>query len=149
MKLHSVSLILLLGASVTTLAAQAPAARRSPAYYSKICTNSPFTVAAKKGPAAGAEAETPLSAWALSGFGLIGDKIIVLLQNKKKADERITIVTGEKNDKNIEVLQIERGTGYMQDRVQLRIAGSVEGWVGYDPQFLKLAAPTPQQQEKK
>lgn len=149
MKLHSASLILVLGASLTTLAAQVPAARRSPAYYSKICTNSPFTVVAKKVPGAGAEAETPLSAWALSGFGLIGDKIIVLLQNKKKADERITIVTGEKNDKNIEVLQIERGTGYMQDRVQLRIAGSVEGWVGYDPQFLKLAAPAVQQPQKK
>lgn len=148
MKIHSASLILVLGASLTTLVAQVPATRRSPAYYSKICTNSPFTVVAKKGPA-GAEAETPLSAWALSGFGLIGDKIIVLLQNKKKADERITIVTGEKNDKNIEVLQIERGTGYMQDRVKLRIAGSVEGWVGYDPQFLKLAAPAVQQPQKK
>lgn len=141
MKVFPISYILLLFAALMAPAhSQTPATRRSPAHYSKMCENSPFTIAPKAANG-GAEAETPLSAWTLSGFGQIGDKMIVILQNKKTAGERITIISGEKNDKNIEIMEIQRGKSYMQDRVRLRLAGSVEGWVSYEPQFLKLAPP--------
>lgn len=140
--------LLLGGLTLMEGMAQTPAARRSPSYYTRFWQASPFTLPAPKAETTATEIATPLSNWALSGFAEIGEKKIVILQNKSKPEERLTVISGVKNDHNIEIMEIQRGL-HLQDRVRLKMAGSVEGWVAYDPVYLKLKELPKAPQEKK
>lgn len=127
-----------LGLLAPSLLAQNPASRRSPSYYGRMWQNSPFTEPVKTTDKGATEAISPLDDWSLSGFAEIANKKVVILQSKRNQGDRVMVISGEPNNKNIEILEIQRGEGYLQDRVKLRLGGSVEGWVSYDPKFLKI-----------
>ena len=133
-------LLLFLGLSANSLSAQMPATQRTAAYYSRFVQNSPFTQAAPVSESAVQE-QSALSQWALNGFAIMGDKQMVILQSKKDPNEKVLVITGEKNNKNIEILEIQRGQNYLDDKVKLRLAGSLEAWITYDVQSLKKVKP--------
>lgn len=132
----------LLFAFSLTLSAAVPAQKRVPGYYDAFCKESPFTVLPPPPPPPPPNApENVLGDWALSGVANIGGRKFVLVQNKKNPAERVTLVSGSSNDKNIEVLEIEYGKNYRDTRVKLRFPGNVEGWISYDPAALQITKP--------
>lgn len=125
---------------------QVAAKRLPPSRYSHLWASSPFTIEESKSN--NDNKVVPASAldnWALSGFATIGEKKVVILLNKTKPDERVMVISGEKNERNLEVLEIDPGNAYIQARVKLRLGGSLEGWISYQPELLKLKnVPAPQ-----
>lgn len=138
--IFSYVIFLLVWSCVEGVQAQIPATVRTPSYYQKFFSQSPFTTAPPKVDVASAE-NSALSNWTLNGFAILGETKMVILQNKKNPAERLMLVSGEKNDKNIELLEIERGKTYTEDRVKIRIAGILEGWVEYDKSNISKVKP--------
>jgi hypothetical protein len=110
--------------------------------YAKLWTNSPFTA---KPPVAGAApVANPLEDYALLGVSPIGNKgYRVTLINKKQADQRITIETGETSADGLSIIKVNRTAGEPLKTTVEMASGAMQGMVAFDPALLTIAAPAP------
>jgi hypothetical protein len=110
--------------------------------YANLWTNSPFTA---KPPVAGAApVANPLEDYALLGVSPIGNKgYRVTLINKKQADQRITIETGETSADGLSIIKVNRTAGEPLKTTVEMASGAMQGMVAFDPALLTIAAPAP------
>ena len=110
--------------------------------YANLWTNSPFTA---KPPVAGAApVANPLEDYALLGVSPIGNKgYRVTLINKKQADQRITIETGETSADGLSIIKVNRTAGQPLKTTVEMASGSMQGTVSFDEKLLTIAAPAP------
>ena len=110
--------------------------------YAKLWTNSPFTA---KPPVAGAApVANPLEDYALLGVSPIGNNgYRVTLINKKQADQRITVETGETSADGLSIIKVNRTAGQPLKTTVEMASGSMQGTVSFDEKLLTIAAPAP------
>ena len=119
-----------------------PPKKPLPSRYSALETSSPFTTPAP--PVINtAPIVNPLEDWALGGVTKFPDGYFVILQNKKKPDEKVVIQPGMQSE--FEVLEvIDGGMDYTETTVKLRYGSSV-GVVEFDKKLLAVKAPSQKQ----
>lgn len=123
--------------SATTALARPP---KKPRYsdYSKLVTNSPFTI--KQVTIRGPVQVSPLERdWMLGGISPSGDGYSVTLINKKNRKDRVRFIPGFSSGafKLLEVKQSSKS--YKDSRVLVSKDGQ-KGWIGYDEKLIKVRA---------
>ena len=68
---------------------------------------------------------------------------LAVLMNKKERDKRIRLHPGEKNEQGFEVVKVDRGSSYMDTRVEIKNRSGKIGAVEYDKKFIVLKKATP------
>ena len=135
-------LLLLVGIALSLpLGAQVP--KKQPlGRYSELWTKSAFTIPPLK-EVVEVEEENPLDEYTLAGACEVQGGWFVVLINKKERDKRIRLHPGEKNDQGFEVVKVDRGSSYMDTRVEIKNRSGKIGAVEYDKKFIVLKKATP------
>lgn len=119
-----------------------PPKKPLPSRYTSLETSSPFTTPAPP-VVSNAPIVNPLEDWALGGVTKFPDGYFVILQNKKKPEEKVVIQPGMQSE--FEVLEvIDGGMDYTETTVKLRYGSSV-GVVEFDKKLLAVKAPSQNQ----
>ena len=123
------------------LAAQVP--KKQPlGRYSELWTKSAFTIPPVK-EVVEVEEENPLEEYTLAGACEVQGGWFVVLINKKERDKRIRLHPGEENEEGFEVMKVERGSCYLETRVEIKNRSGKIGAVEYDEKFIVLKKATP------
>ncbi|MBB79987.1 MAG: hypothetical protein CMN02_03120 [Roseibacillus sp.] len=126
---------------VLPLGAQVP--KKQPlGRYSELWTKSAFTIPPIK-EVVEIEEENPLEEYTLAGACEVEGGWFVVLINKKERDKRIRLHPGEKNEEGFEVVKVDRGSSYMDTRVEIKNRSGKIGAVEYDEKFIVLKKATP------
>jgi hypothetical protein len=108
--------------------------------YESLWSKSPFTVPAEPDP--GDEPPGELDDYLLSGVSKLPAGYFVVLMNKKKRDERISIIPGETNPRGFKVVSVMQDpSDYKATQVMISVRGQETGMVRYDEKFLPLKRP--------
>lgn len=126
---------------VLPLGAQVP--KKQPlGRYSELWTKSAFTIPPLK-EVVEIEEENPLEEYTLAGACEVEGGWFVVLINKKERDKRIRLHPGENNEEGFEVVKVDRGSSYMDTRVEIKNRSGKIGAVEYDEKFIVLKKATP------
>ena len=112
------------------------------ARYSELWTRSAFTVPPPP-PEVEAEEDNPLDEYTLAGTCEVKGGWFVVLINKKERDKRIRLRPEEENDQGFEVVNVDRGKGFMDTKVEIKNRSGKIGTVEYDKKFIVLKKATP------
>ena len=112
------------------------------ARYSELWTKSAFTVPPPP-PEVVAEEDNPLDDYTLAGTCEVKGGWFVVLINKKERDKRIRLRPEEENDQGFEVVNVDRGKGFMDTKVEIKNRSGKIGTVEYDKKFIVLKKATP------
>lgn len=129
----------LLLAAATQISSAQPVPRPQknlPFKYANLWRSSPFTIKPEVDP--GAQQQQTRTDWVLSGVTKLGDRRLVILQNRKEPKERLNVWSDKPNNKDIEILDIKEGDSYLQTRVKLLVNGQ-EQWIVYDKSLISVA----------
>lgn len=136
--LHMLLPAVLLGLVVP---ASADVPRKKPVgSYSKLWSQSPFTVPPPP-PDPGEEGPGALDDYVLTGVSKLPEGYFVSLMNKKKREDRITIIPGQPNAGGYKVMSVVQDPiDYKATKVKISIGGmsGETGTVTYDEKYLAL-----------
>jgi len=134
----SLALGLLLAAAPGLLHAElTPRPQKNLPYkYANLWRSSPFTI--KPEVDKSDQQQQTRTDWVLSGVTRLGERRLVILQNRKDPKERINVWSDRQNKQNIEILDIEDGDSYLQTRVKVLCNGQ-EQWIVYDKNLISVA----------
>jgi len=114
--------------------AAGPVEKRADSYYSKLWTNSPFTV---KPVIVDGPTRDPFEDYALSAvMPLPRGGYMVVIQNKKKPDDRVTILPDQPSDFKVE--EVRKGDGKPRSMTVQLSQGSMKGVVSFDEKLLVI-----------
>lgn len=115
--------------------AAGPVEKRPDTYYSRLWTNSPFTT--KPPPQDQGPIHDPFEDYALSAvMPLPRGGYMVVIQNKKKPDDRITILPDQPSD--FKVSEVKKGDGRPRSTTVVLTSGSKTGTVSFDEKLLAI-----------
>ena len=139
MKTSFLSLLMLMPLPLLASAPKKPVQNK----YAALWVSSPFTTPAPPPPIVEAPKVDPLADWSLGGVTKFPEGYFVILLNKKKPEEKVTIQPGMQSEfKVLEV--VDGGMDYTATTVKLQ-HGSSQGVVSFDKKLLVVkAAPAAQ-----
>ncbi|MFD0894787.1 hypothetical protein KBB96_04780 [Luteolibacter ambystomatis] len=140
MKTSRLSIFLMSLLCVPTVFAAGPVEKRSDTYYSRLWTNSPFTT--KPPPPDQGPIHDPFEDYALSAvMPLPRGGYMVVIQNKKKPDDRVTILPDQPSD--FKVMEVKTGDGKPRSTTVKLSSGSKTGTVSFDEKLLVIRQVAP------
>jgi len=130
------TLILIVSLSIITWGAAVPPRQPSLGQFTRLWTNSPFTI---KPTVEAGVIESPLEVdWTLASISPSKNGYSVTLMNKKNRKERIRFIPGFSSGK-FKLHEVKQDNNSPKEsKVLVSISGGEKAWIGYDEKLIKV-----------